>query len=117
MRYRKLDADGDYSFGHGQADFYRDVPEAPAQAVRTRLKLWLGDWYLDLREGMPWVTKVLGKGTANTRDIAITSHALGTQGVTRITGYASSLDRDTRSFTGQMTIDTIYGAATVKEPK
>ena len=42
MRYRKLDEDGDYSFGRGAADFWVNVPDAPAQAVRTRLALWQG---------------------------------------------------------------------------
>jgi len=33
MRYRKLDDSGDFSFGHGQADFHHNTPEAVAQAV------------------------------------------------------------------------------------
>ncbi len=117
MRYRKLSDSGDFVFGNGQADFYRDQPEAVAQAAKTRLQLWEGDWFLDLREGMPWRTKVLGKGTAPVRDIAVMSHVLGTTGVKAILSYSSDLNRDTRKFTPQMTLDTIYGTATVVEPK
>jgi hypothetical protein len=109
MRYRKLDENGDYSFGHGQADFWHDVPEAPAQAVRTRLSLWEGEWYLDDREGMGWRTRVLGERTAGRRDAAIRRHILGTQGVRSILAYSSALVRDSRSFTVNTEIDTVYG--------
>lgn len=111
MRYRKLDASGDYTFGQGQSDFWRDVPEAPAQAVRTRLELWRGQWFLDTREGMPWKTEVLGNRTANTRDPAIRQRALGTQGIRSILEYSSSLNRETRAFSAVMTVDTIYGVS------
>ena len=117
MRYRKLDANGDYSFGAGQANFWKDVPDAPAQAVRTRLKLERGEWFLNASEGMPWNTEVLGKYTGDTRDAAIRSHVLGTQGVTEITDYFSNLDRDTRAFSGGVTINTVYGQARIVEPK
>lgn len=109
MRYRKLDSNGDYSFGHGAADFWHNVPEAPAQAVRTRLSLWQGEWYLDNREGMPWNTRVLGVRTANTRDAVIRRHVLRTQDVTEILAYSSALVRDTRQFVVNVEIDTTYG--------
>ncbi len=114
MRYRKLDANGDYTFGQGQSDFWRDVPDAPAQAALTRLFLFQSDWFLDSREGMPWKTQVLGNRTAATRDPTIRNHVLGSQGVTEITEYSSTLDRDTRRFGVVMTISTIYGAAQVE---
>lgn len=116
MRYRKLDVDGDYTFGGGQTDFYRDVPEAPAQAVKTRLHLERGTWFLDKNEGMPWQPEVLGNRTASTRDIAVMSHTLNTQGVREILEYNSNLNRDTRGFVVDLTIDTIYGKAQLVEP-
>ena len=109
MRYRKLDENGDYTFGNGLRDFWHDVPEAPAQAVRTRLSLWEGEWFLDVREGMPWNTRVLGVRTAGTRDATIRRHILGTEGVTEITSYSSALVRDTRAFSVNVSIDTLYG--------
>jgi hypothetical protein len=100
-------------FGRGQRDFYRDQPEAPAQCVVTRLRLELAQWFLDLREGTPWQTRVLGKYTNSTRDPVIRARVLGTQGVSKINAYASQVDRDTRAFTGQITVDTIYGPGVV----
>lgn len=114
MRYRKLDTDGDMVFGGGQAAFYRDVPEAPAQAAMTRLQLYEGEWFLDTRDGTPWKTKVLGKHTAASRDPVLRARILGTTGVKGITAYASQVNRDTRTFSVQATIDTIYGQAVVK---
>jgi hypothetical protein len=109
MRYRKLDENGDYTFGNGRADYWHDVPEAPAQAVRTRLSLWQGEWYLDNREGMTWRTRVLGVRTGGTRDAAIRRHILGTEGVLSITAYSSAVQRDPRQFIVNTTIDTKYG--------
>src|SRR5260363_163740 len=51
MRYRRLDAAGDYAFGRGLSDFEQDTPEAVAQAVKTRLALRFGDWFLDTSRG------------------------------------------------------------------
>lgn len=114
MKYRKLDASGDYSFGNGSADFWKDQPEAVAQSVQTRLGLWEGEWFLDQTEGMTWKTEVLGLRTANTRDPAIRRRVLGTTGVKAITAYSSNLNRETRAFSvDTLTLDTIYGAATV----
>lgn len=126
MRYRKLSKDtvvngvfvpgGDYMFGHGRGDFWQDVPEAPAQAVMTRLRLQTGDWFLDRTEGTPWKTRVLGKRTENTRDLVIRYRTRGTLGVTDVNLYSSNLNRDTRAFSVDMTISTIYGAARVVGP-
>lgn len=116
MRYRKLDADGDMVFGGGQAAFYRDQPEAPAQAVQTRLALRTGEWFLDTSAGTPWNTKVLGKFTASVRDATLRKRIIGTQGVTEITAYSSTFDPATRKFSVEATISTAYGQTTVSGP-
>ena len=115
MRYRKLDENGDYTFGGQQADFYRDQVEAVAQAVLTRLKLFAGEWFLDQTEGMPWRTDVLGKYTAGTADGAIRARILGTQSVTSISDYSSTVDRSTRKLAVTVTINTQYGSTTLQE--
>jgi hypothetical protein len=114
MRYRKLDANGDYTFGHQQADFYRDQPEAVGQAVKTRLGLLTGEWFLDTTEGTPWRTDILGKYTQGAYDAVLKDRILETEGVQSIDAYTSSLDRNTRTLSVTATISTIYGTATVQ---
>lgn len=115
MRYRRLDGTGDMIMGHGQADYLRDTPLAVAQAVVTRLRLLRGEWFLDLTEGTPYAPAVLGKHTRESYDIVIRERVLRTEGVLAITGYESLLDGDTRRLTVNLTIDTVYGPATVQE--
>ncbi|QYY30230.1 hypothetical protein K2O51_22930 [Cupriavidus pinatubonensis] len=113
MRYRKLDADGDYAFGGQQADFYKDSPDAIGQAVLTRLRLARGEWFLDTTEGTLW-DQVLGKYTGGTYDAAIRQRILGTQGVRELAAYSSTLNSETRALSVMATINTIYGTTTVQ---
>lgn len=114
MRYRKLTADGDYTFGGGQADFWRDVPEAVAQAVQTRLLLWLGEWFLNLDDGTPWMLGILGNHSAATADATIQDRINSTEGVVDIEEYESLIDGETRGMQVSATINTIYGPTVVE---
>lgn len=111
MRYRKLDPDGDYTFGHSARDMLANTPETVAQAVRTRLLLLRGEWFLDISSGTPFSTEILGAGTAQTYDLAIRERILDTQGVTGIAAYESTLAG--RALTVTATIDTQYGQTTL----
>lgn len=110
MRYRRLDpVTGDYVFGQGQSDFFVNQPEAVAQYVYTRLMLWQGQWFYDTTQGTPWQTDVLGERTRFTRDVVVHDTVLNTPGVADIVSYNSVINRDTRTFTAGMRIDTVYG--------
>lgn len=113
MRYRRLDADQDYVFGHGAADFLVDSPQAVAQAVLTTLRLVQGEWFLNMSDGVPYPTQILGNNTQATRDQAMKTAILGVPGVTSIVTYASQFNRFTRAFTLQALILTAYSTAPV----
>lgn len=115
MRYRKWTGQADIQMGHGDADYWRDDPLGVAQAVVSRLRLLREEWFLDLAEGTPYVGGVFGQHTRQSYDLVIRERVLGTQGVTAITGYDSSLDPDTRRLTVSVTIDTDYGEASLTE--
>lgn len=114
MRYRKLTSDDDYTFGGSELDFYRDVPEAVGQAVKTRLLLWLGEWFLDITEGTPYMTSVLGKHSKTTADVTLQDRMLGTQGMVSIEEYESEIEPGNRGLSVDSTINTIYGPTTVQ---
>ena len=113
MRYRTLDANGDYTFGQNGANFLVNSPAAVGQAVLTSLGLIQGEWFLDQTAGVPYDTEILGAGTESTRDLAYQTAILQTQGVSAIVEYASYLNPTTREFIVAATIDTIYGVTTI----
>lgn len=113
MRYRKLDALNDYSFGNGQLDFYNNTPEAVGQKVETYLMLWLGEWYLDTSDGTPYIQGVLGKHTQAVADGTIQTRVLSVQEVTDIASYASQFDPVARTLSVQLEVNTIYGPTSV----
>ena len=114
MKYRALDQNGDYTFGSNGSNFYVDSPSAVAQAVKTRLGLIRGEWFLDTTAGTPYSEKILGAGKIQTYDAAIQRVILGTRGVRRIVSYSSYVDRSTRAAKIECLIDTAYGIITMQ---
>jgi len=114
MKYRRLDENGDYVFGQGDGNFYKDQPEAVAQAIDTRLRLIEGEWFLDKYAGTQYNSKILGAGTINSYDLAIQQRIIGTPGFQQMTDYKSGVDQNTRNAQVICTIDTLYGPATVQ---
>lgn len=101
----------------GVPEQYRlaDSPECVAQAVVTRLRLLAGEWFVDLQEGIPLPTHVLGKHTPQTYDPIIRARILKTEGVAALVRYESLFDTETRRLTVNATLRTVYGTATLHE--
>lgn len=111
MRVRAQSASGDYTFGQGAANFLANSPAMVGQSVMTRLRLWEGEWFLDVTEGTPWAQKILGTNTKPLYDLAIQQRVLETAGVTGISSYSSNVSG--RTLTVTATIDTLFGSTTV----
>lgn len=111
-RYRKLSPTGDYMFGHGELDFFVNSPELVAQSILTRLSLNKGAWFLNLDEGTPYDTAVLGSNTSQSRDAAIRNRIAETPGVLIIDEYNSEV-LPGRRFRVTAKVTTIYGIAQV----
>lgn len=114
MRYRKLTNTGDYSFGNGQLDFYRDVPAAVGQSVKTRLLLWLGEWFLNTDDGTPYLEGILGKYSVAQANTIIQDRVLATENVVSIENYQSNIDTENRKLTVQFDLNTIFGPTQVQ---
>lgn len=113
MTVRKLSPTGDFRFGNSQLDFMSNSPQTVAQVVQTSLLLWLGEWYLDIEAGMPWIQGVFGKHNKNTADVTVQDYILNVQGVTDIETYNSIDVADVRLYQATATINTIYGRTPV----
>lgn len=104
---------GDMTFGHGGRDFQVDNPVAVAQAVLTRLLLFVNEWYLNLREGTPWFEEVLGHAyRGGIPDAAIRARIVGTPFVTRLYDFASNWNPSTRVYTVSAKVITAFGQIT-----
>lgn len=118
MRYRNQDANGDYLVGRGTVEILHNVPAAVALAVKTRLLLEQGEWFLDVTEGTPYRSKILSDLNYNTKptyDAAIRERILDTRGVTELVAYHSSVNPDRRTLTVTATVNTLYGQATINQ--
>jgi hypothetical protein len=111
MRIRRVDQNGDMTFGNSSADFWVNVPDGVAQAIASTLNLWAGQWFLDSTAGVQWDAKVLGNRTASTRDMVIQAAILGVPGVLTILSYSSNINRSTRAFTASGSVQTQFGPA------
>ncbi len=112
MRYRTMTPEGDYTFA-GFSPFLVNSPATVAQAVRTRLSLFTGEWFLDKRIGLD-KSLILGYGTQSTRDQQVKERIIGTPGVLAIVRYSSSVDVE-RNFTVAARLSTIYGELDINE--
>jgi hypothetical protein len=108
MRYRRQDANGDYVFGHGKVDFFVNEPAVFAQAVKTRLRLFLGEYFVDTTVGMPWQAQVLGYNTQDVYDGAVRKCIKETPGFLSFVSYSSQLDRATRTLSLSAAVNSVY---------
>lgn len=115
MRVRKLTPSGDYSFGAGQLNFYINTPQAVGQVVQTALKLWLGEFFLNINAGMPYIEGVLGYHSQAEADATIIAYIEQQQGVVSVVSFESERNEDTRAYSVvQCTINTLYGQTQVQ---
>lgn len=103
------------TFGHGQGDFLANSSAAVAQLVLMRLRLWTGEWFLNLADGTPWTTQVLGTGTRSLLDAAIRSRIINTPGVLGIASYSSNINTASRVLTVNVTVNTIYSSNVLEQ--
>lgn len=114
--YRKLTPAGDYTFGHGMADFYKDA-DAVGQAVKTRLLLLYGEWWEDRENGTPLFEEILRRSMTDDGiravDLIVKDRILGVDGVSAISKYEGTVNRLTRTYSIEAVIETIYGEVNI----
>lgn len=114
MTVRLLDEDGDIVTN---GTIFTTGQEEIAQTIRTRLRLFLGEYFRDITDGTPWFEQILGKNVnVSAREAALRNRIANTPGVIRLTAF--SLDYpsvDARSLTVTASALTQYGITSVTE--
>ena len=109
MKIRALTTDGDFVFGRGKSSYLAD-DAAINLNLQTRLKSWIGDCFFDINAGIDW----LNRTDKNQKDNLLNdlrSLILQSYGVVGVSSVTSSLDPDTRAFSVQYSITTIYSSS------
>lgn len=91
----------------GGVDFYR-------QALACRFRFFLGEWFLDLRQGFPYHRDVFGKGV----DLSVVRSdfrqtILTTDGITALSSLDLTLDRPSRSLAVSFSAMSVAGPVIV----
>jgi hypothetical protein len=107
MIIRSIDSTGDWVYGKGKNDYKRDKASL-IQDLNTRLKEWKYDCFFAQLEGVDY-KNFLDRGTQLFLDADIKKVILKTEGILRIDTFSSTIDKDTRLYTFQAQVFSIYG--------
>lgn len=111
MIFRNLDSNGDWTFGSGQQN-YLYGESAIDLNIKTRLYSWLGDCFFALNAGIDWANRLGSKNQKVLLDQDTKRIILQSYGVTGITSFNSSLNPDTRAYSANYIITTIFSPVT-----
>lgn len=115
MKYRRLDAKGDYVFGAGSQNFVTDL-DAIRQAVQTRLLLLYGEWWENITTGLPLFQSIINQFNIETvkngAESLVSKQILSVDGVSAVKNV--SVEFTLRKFSYYATIDTVYGETEVE---
>jgi hypothetical protein len=109
MIVRRLDQNWDMTFGQGLSNYVKDQT-AVAQAVRSRLFLLRGEWFLDVDAGIPYLQEIAVKpSNLSLAESYIKQEIIDTDGVQELTSFDMNFDPNTRTLNMAITVTTIYG--------
>ena len=110
MIIRNLDANHDWTWGSSKAN-YIGGDDAIGLNINTRLLSWLNDCFFDMGAGIDWLNLLGSLGQRNMLDMNLRRVILQSYGVKGLTSFYTNLNPQSRLFTANYTVNTIYSAA------
>lgn len=110
MISRALDSNNDLIIRNGSIQTVSEGVEV-IQSVRTRLLFYLGEWFLNVNEGVPWLQDLFTK-PLDLRNLerAILSEINNTEGIRRVTDLILRLSEEKqRTVLISFSAETDYG--------
>jgi hypothetical protein len=105
MKFRNLDANGDWTFGNGLAN-YVGGNAAIGLNIRTRIYSWLGDCFFDQQAGIDWWNRLGSRNQKTLLDMDLRRIIAQSENVTALVSFASVLDG--RAYRATYSVNTIY---------
>lgn len=113
MTVRALDDNGDIVTTGAQ--FITEQDEI-AQTIKTRLRLFLGEYFRDITDGTPWYEQILGRNVnENAREASLRNRIANTPGVIKLLSFSTDFDIDARAYTVICSVQTNYGTVEISE--
>jgi hypothetical protein len=104
-----LNDNNDIFSRNGRIAIVENIDEV-AQHIKTRLLLFLGEWFLDVEAGTPWFQEVFVKPVDISEVEAILKNRiLQTPGVNELTKFNFTYESPTRIFSVTFSCTTIFG--------
>lgn len=113
MRYRVLDENGDFTIGNEHA--YIEGADAVRQAVLTRLRLLVYEWWEDIEDGVPYWQKIIASRDVKAAQQIIRERIQQTPGVLSILSFDPEWNNENRTLTIRTAIQSTYGAFIIDE--
>lgn len=113
MTVRSLDENGDIVTS---GTIFISGKDEIAQTIKTRLRLFLGEYFRDITDGTPWFEQILGKNVnVNAREAALRNRIVNTKGVVRLLSFNADFDNDSKTYTVSCNVLTTYGELELTE--
>ncbi len=113
MRYRALDENGDMVMRNGQA--YIENVEAVQQAVATRLRLLIYEWWEDYPTGTPWWQDIIAQRGIEEALRIIKKRIEETTNVLTVLDMEHTWDNESRTLYVRAAVQSVYGLFELNE--
>lgn len=110
MIVSRITSGNDWTFGRGRADYLRRSA-AIAQTVKTRLRSFTQDWFLDTTANIDWIGLLSVRNSERQIRREIERVTLATEGVARVDELTVRLDAHKRAATYSLRYTDIYDAS------
>lgn len=110
MRVRNLDKNGDWSFGHSQLDYSKEI-NAITLDIQMRLKEWYNDCFFNLAQGIPWDVRLGSHNQKDLLDEDVQNTVQDVEGVLSVFNFSSVVIN--RKYTCQFEVYTIYSQESI----
>lgn len=108
MKFRGLDAAGDWLIGQGLGS-YAQAQAAIALDIAARLRSWRGNCFFAINDGVDY-SNLLEKGQQPNLQRALSNCILQTPGVVKIVAISFNFNPQTRALSvGPATVQTVFG--------